>query len=147
MRADSRPALHRVDTIGRLHNESFQKPVRCRSGVRALGRVGVLVMWTGAAACSGSTRGADRAAPDAPALFAQACAKCHAADGSGGLPTVANGPRPVDLTAAEWQRARTDTEIVTAIRSGRGAMPPFDGVLTAEQSAALAAYIRTLARR
>jgi mono/diheme cytochrome c family protein len=84
---------------------------------------------------------------DAPALFAQACAKCHAADGTGGLPTVVNGPRPIDLTAADWQGARSDAEVVAAIRTGRGAMPPFEGVLTAEQIDALGTYVKTLKRR
>ena len=58
-----------------------------------------------------------------------------------------NGPRPADLTAAEWQRSRSDHEVIAAIRSGRGAMPPFEGVLTGEQIAALAAHVRTLKRR
>jgi mono/diheme cytochrome c family protein len=83
---------------------------------------------------------------DARALFAQACAKCHAEDGSGGLPTVPNGPRPADLRAAEWQRSRADAEIVAAIKDGRGAMPPFADVLTTDQISALASYVRTLKR-
>jgi cytochrome c6 len=99
-----------------------------------------------AAACSPSTPAAGRAPVDAAALFAQACAKCHAADGTGGLPMAANGPRPADLTAAEWQRTRSDAEVVAAIRSGRGAMPPFQDVLTAEQIDALGKYVRTLQR-
>jgi mono/diheme cytochrome c family protein len=60
---------------------------------------------------------------------------------------VANGPRPIDLTSSEWQRARTDQELVTAIRTGRGAMPPFADVLTAQQIDALASYVRTLKRQ
>jgi len=105
-----------------------------------------LAISTAAAGCSRSTPAAERAPIDASALFAQACAKCHAADGTGGLPMVENGPRPVDLTTVEWQRSRSDAELVTAIRSGRGAMPPFQDVLTAEQINALATYVRTLSR-
>jgi mono/diheme cytochrome c family protein len=41
---------------------------------------------------------------------------------------------------------RAYQEIVTAIRSGRGAMPPFDGVLRSEQIDALGAYVRSLRR-
>ena len=106
-----------------------------------------LVSCLALAACSRSAPAAERTPIDAKALFAQACAKCHAADGSGGLPTVANGPRPVDLTAGEWQRSRTDAEIVAAIRTGRGAMPPFEGVLNPAQIDALAAYVRALKRQ
>ena len=106
----------------------------------------ITLMILAGAACSRSAPAAERAVVDAKALFAQACAKCHAEDGTGGLPMVANGPRPIDLTSAEWQRSRADTEVLAAIRSGRGAMPPFDGVLTVEQIAALGAHVRTLKR-
>jgi mono/diheme cytochrome c family protein len=105
-----------------------------------------LAACAGAVACAGSAPGAERVPIDAPALFAQACAKCHAADGSGGLPTAANGPRPADLRAADWQATRSDAEVVAAIRSGRGAMPPFADVLTADQINHLAAYVRSLKR-
>ena len=105
----------------------------------------MLAICSGVAACSRSAPVPERGA-DGSALFAQACAKCHAADGRGGLPTVANGPRPVDLTDAEWQRARSDDEVIAAIRHGRGAMPPFADLLTAEQINALAAHVRTLKR-
>jgi mono/diheme cytochrome c family protein len=57
-----------------------------------------------------------------------------------------NGPRPIDLTAAPWQQSRSDAEIVAAIRTGRGAMPPFLDVLTAEQIDALGRYVRSLKR-
>jgi mono/diheme cytochrome c family protein len=60
------------------------------------------------------------------------------------LPTVANGPRPTDLTSIEWQRSRTDDEVGAAIRTGRGAMPPFADVLTAAQIDALRAYVKSL---
>jgi mono/diheme cytochrome c family protein len=105
-----------------------------------------LVICAGALACSRPAPAAARTPADAPALFAQACAKCHAADGTGGLPMAANGLRPTDLTSADWHRTRTDAELVDAIRSGRGAMPPFADVLTADQIAALAAHLRTLKR-
>jgi cytochrome c6 len=97
-------------------------------------------------ACSGDARAPEQAAVDGAALFAQACAKCHAADGTGGLPSVPNGPRPVDLTADEWQRSRTDAEVTAAIRNGRGAMPPFADLLTNEQINGLTAHVRKLKR-
>ncbi|MGH9308845.1 MAG: c-type cytochrome [Vicinamibacterales bacterium] len=86
----------------------------------------------------------DARAIDAPQLFAQACAKCHADGGSGGLTMATNGPRPIDLRDPEWQRSRSDGEIAAAIRDGRGAMPPFNDVLTPEQIAALGRHVRTL---
>jgi mono/diheme cytochrome c family protein len=105
-----------------------------------------LTLCGGAAGCSRPAPAAEPARVDASALFAQACAKCHAADGTGGLPMVANGPRPVDLTTGEWQRSRSDAELLAAIRDGRGAMPPFQGVLNNDQMTALVPYVRTLKR-
>jgi len=105
-----------------------------------------LAIGAGTAACSGPAPAAERRPIDAPALFDQACAKCHAADGSGGLPMAAGGPRPVDLTTAGWQLSRSDAELVDAIRNGRGAMPPFQDLLTSEQIDALRTYLRALKR-
>lgn len=106
----------------------------------------VALAGAAAAACARSAPAAQQAPVDARALFAQACAKCHAADGSGGLPMVANGPKPIDLRDAGWQRSRTDNEIALAIRDGRGAMPPFAGVLAEQQIAGLARHVRSLAK-
>jgi cytochrome c6 len=112
---------------------------------RAL-RALALVLGASAAACSRPSPAADRTPVDASGLFAQACAKCHADAGTGGLPMAVNGPRPTDLTSAEWQRSRSDVEIIAAIRDGRGAMPPFQDVLSSPQIDALGAYVRTLNR-
>lgn len=98
-----------------------------------------------ASACAGSAPASqDRSEVDAPQLFAQACAKCHGADGAGGLEMAANGPRPIDLADSDWQRSRSDDEIVAAIRDGRGAMPPFMDVLSPAQVGALARHVRSL---
>ena len=121
-----------------MHHNDSTKTLRA-GGLCAL----ALVLCAGAA-CSRPT--AERTPVDAPALFAQACAKCHAADGTGGLPMAVNGPRPADLTTVEWQRSRSDAEVTSAIRDGRGAMPPFQDVLSSQQIDAVAAYVRTLKR-
>jgi mono/diheme cytochrome c family protein len=114
-------------------------------GRRLIVRVATLAMGASLAGCSSSAP-PERATVDPRALFQQACAKCHGEDGTGGLPMAANGPRPMDLTTVEWQRSRTQAEVAAAIRDGRGAMPPFHDVLTAEQIEALSTYIRTLKR-
>ena len=108
-------------------------------------RIATLAICAAAVACHRAAPAAEHA-PDGPALYAQACAKCHAADGTGGLPMAVNGPRPIDLTDGEWQRSRSDTEIAAAIRRGRGAMPPFLDVLSAGQIDAVAAHVRSLKR-
>ena len=108
-------------------------------------RLGAVICVCAAAGCAQQAPAADRqtSGPDAPRLYAIACSKCHGADGRGGLPMVANGPRPIDLHDATWQASRSDTEIVAAIRNGRGAMPPFSDVLKPEDITALAGYVRT----
>lgn len=117
-------------------------PHRSNRWTRALA-CALALAGAAAAGCAQSAPASQQAtAVDAPQLFAQACARCHAADGSGGLPMAVNGPRPIDLRDAAWQRSRSDDEIVAAIRDGRGAMPPFNGVLTPEQVTALARLVR-----
>ncbi len=105
------------------------------------------VLCTVAAGCACATQAPAQQPPptrDAPQLFAQACAKCHSNDGTGGLPMATNGPRPIDFHDAAWQASRSDAEIVAAIRDGRGAMPPFSDVLRPEEIAVMASYVRTL---
>ena len=124
--------------------EEMSRPVRGRANRIAC--TAALVVNIAIAACSGDARSSEAAPIDGAALFAQACAKCHAGDGTGGLPTVPGGPRPVDLTADEWQRSRSDADVTAAIRNGRGAMPPFADVLTHDQITSLTAHVRKLKR-
>ena len=142
----------RVDIDSRLvySKKGYGRPVRLfthflsrNNWNRALGALAFLFC---ASACSRPTPAAERTPGDPAALFSQACAKCHAAGGTGGLPMAVNGPRPTDLTTAEWQRSRSDVELINAIRNGRGAMPPFQDVLSSQQIDALGAYVRTLQR-
>ena len=129
-----------------MHDESLsialKRVVRGRRPLVAC--ILACALCTGAAACARSAPAAERTAIDGRALFAQACAKCHAADGSGGLPMAANGPRPVNLTAAEWQRSRSDVEIVATRRDGRGAMPPFADVLKPDQIGEPMRHVRAM---
>jgi mono/diheme cytochrome c family protein len=84
---------------------------------------------------------------DGRELFARACAKCHSPEGSGGLPMASGGPKPIDLRDPEWQHSRSDEAIEAAIRDGRGAMPPFNDVLSPEEIGALARHVRSLGHR
>ena len=98
-----------------------------------------------AAGCARSSQASDQAPRiDAGQLFEQACAKCHGADGGGGLPTVANGPKPVNFRDSAWQASRSDDEIASAIRDGRGAMPPFADVLKPDQIGELMRHVRAM---
>jgi mono/diheme cytochrome c family protein len=111
-------------------------------------RLFLVLLAMSAAACARSSQASEEAqAVDTVQLFGQACAKCHGTEGAGGLPTVANGPRPVDFRDASWQRSRSDDDIAAAIRNGRGAMPPFADLLTPGEIVRLTRHVRSLHTR
>jgi mono/diheme cytochrome c family protein len=63
------------------------------------------------------------------------CAQCHGSDGGGGM-----GPRLDDGAAADrYPRVEDQLDVV---RSGRGAMPAWEGRLSAEEIEAVVRYTR-----
>lgn len=95
----------------------------------------------GAVGCKRS----EAAPADGRELFAGACARCHGADGAGGLALQAGGPTPRNLRDAEFQRSRTDEQIRMTIVNGKGTgMPPFGSTFTDAQLSALVAHVRSL---
>ena len=95
-----------------------------------------------ASACS------SRPAPDPVALgdetFRTMCARCHGANGDGGLPMTPEGTRPRDLSDPAWQASRTDVDIEYIVRQGKLPMPSFKDALTPEQIAAVVGKVRRL---
>jgi mono/diheme cytochrome c family protein len=82
------------------------------------------------AACTGS---ADPGATGAE-LYSQFCARCHAADLSGGVgPAMGAGSALVDLP---------DSYIIDVTANGRGSMPAFDRTLSDDQIQRLVDFIR-----
>jgi cytochrome c551 len=69
--------------------------------------------------------------PDGAAIYSANCAACHGADGSGGA-----GP---DLRGIG--EMHTVDELIAVITNGRGGMPAWQTVLTAEQIRAVAQYV------
>lgn len=77
----------------------------------------------------------------AASLFNRYCIRCHGIDGRG----VWDIPGVPDFTNVRFHASRSDDQLARAIMQGRGAvMPPFRGVLTLEESWALARYVRGL---
>jgi mono/diheme cytochrome c family protein len=64
-------------------------------------------------------------------IFAQNCARCHGATGNGGA-----GPR-----LAGSRRARVEQNVSNAVRFGRGMMPGFASLLSAEEIDAVVRYV------
>jgi mono/diheme cytochrome c family protein len=75
---------------------------------------------------------------DAGALYKQQCAKCHKEDGKG-LESLA----PPDFTNPEWQASQTDQQIADGIKEGKGVMPGFKELLSAQEITALVKYVRS----
>jgi hypothetical protein len=71
-------------------------------------------------------------------LFNRYCIRCHGVDGRG----VWDIPDVPDFTNRVWQETRPDAYRARVIIEGRGAvMPSFRGVITLEESHALARYL------
>lgn len=97
-----------------------------------------------ALAVTGCTSGS-AAAPRTPSeLFATACARCHGAEGRGGVPSRPGAPAPRDFTDAAWHAGKTDRELARLIARGNGEMPGFSNTLTADQIDGLVGFVRTL---
>lgn len=76
-------------------------------------------------------------------LFQQHCASCHGPEGRGDGPAAAAlDPRPVNLAAMAGHHA--DGDYAWKIENGRGAMPAWKGVLTANQIWDVVNYIQHL---
>lgn len=70
-------------------------------------------------------------------LYATHCAVCHGDNGTPVLPGTPNFRRMETLM-------RTDMQVMAAIRTGKGAMPGYFGVLRDREILDVVAYLRTL---
>ena len=76
-------------------------------------------------------------------LFASTCARCHGADGAGGLPLFDGGPSPRNFHDHAFHASHTDEQIKLIIVNGKGVgMPPFGTTFTDAQLDALVAHVR-----
>jgi mono/diheme cytochrome c family protein len=91
---------------------------------------------------SGCEKKADAAA--GRDLFTNACARCHGAEGSGGLPLFDGGPSPRNFRDHAFQRERTDEQLKLTIVNGKGtSMPPFGTTFSDAQLVSLVAHVRS----
>ena len=82
------------------------------------------------------------AAADGAALYKAKCASCHSADGSGSS-AMGKSMKLRDLGSADVQK-QTDKELATITADGKGKMPAYKAKMTAEETNAVVAFIRTL---
>ena len=75
-------------------------------------------------------------------LYRQYCLKCHGPDGTGNA-VRDQQPKIPDFTKAQWQKTRSNPQLLVSIREGKGTMmPPFGDRLSDHQVSDLVAYIR-----
>jgi len=72
-------------------------------------------------------------------VYAEQCAACHGDDGAG------DGATMTDWTKFGSLSNQSDEELAAVTRDGRGEMPAFSSLLSADQIWSVTAYLRTLA--
>jgi mono/diheme cytochrome c family protein len=76
-------------------------------------------------------------------VFQRTCSGCHGADGRGVMRLGLTKP-PRDLTNAEFHAQVTDDQLRSVIRTGKGQMPAFGGLMGDDDLNDVITFIRTL---
>ncbi len=93
-----------------------------------------------------AVEGADADARAAAALWSMRCASCHGASGRGDGTGRPPGAALPDMTSPAYRSARSDAELHTIIKEGKGMMPAFGDQLNDRGIAVLVQHVRTLSR-
>jgi mono/diheme cytochrome c family protein len=93
---------------------------RLPRGCRALGLAATFLLAIG---CHHSEQ--DPFTESAEQTFLSVRAKCHGADGKGGVPAAEGQNAPRNFCDAAFQASRSDEDLSRAIRNGKGNMPAF----------------------
>lgn len=91
--------------------------------------VGACIGMTSFAQAADISRGAE--------LYGRHCAMCHGPGGRPALPGAPDFTRPTALL-------KPDTVLLAAVRTGRGAMPGYQGQLRDREILDIVGYLRTL---
>jgi mono/diheme cytochrome c family protein len=79
-------------------------------------------------------------------VYAQRCVLCHGNEGKGDGPASAGlNPKPRNHTDGAYMNAQSNDQLLTVIRSGKGAMPAWGSVLSDEEIHAALRHVRSLA--
>ena len=107
------------------------------------------LLLTLAAAAAAITTGCETKVDPAQGreLYASTCARCHGADGSGGLALFDGGARPTNFQDHAFQSTRSDEQLRLGIVNGKGSgMPSFGVIFDEQQLRSLVAHLRSLDR-
>jgi mono/diheme cytochrome c family protein len=112
---------------------------------------------SGAASAPASALAPDTTRSSAPAptqvslelgekVFQQRCVLCHGPEGRGNGPaSAALKPPPRNFHDAAYMHSKTDDELLTSVRNGKSAMPPWGKVLSDVEIRSALMYVRTFA--
>lgn len=78
-------------------------------------------------------------------VYKAKCMTCHAKDGSGDTP-VGKSLQSADLRSPEVQK-KSDVDLTESISEGKGNMPAFKTLLSADEIHSVLGYVRTLAAK
>ena len=79
-------------------------------------------------------------------VFKQRCVLCHGPEGRGNGPaSAALKPPPRNFHDAAYMHSKTDDELLTSVRNGKSAMPPWGKVLSDVEIRSALMYVRTFA--
>jgi mono/diheme cytochrome c family protein len=79
-------------------------------------------------------------------VFQQRCVLCHGPEGRGNGPASAGlKPPPRNFHDAAYMHSKTDDELLTSIRNGKSAMPPWGKVLSDVEIRSALMFVRTFA--
>ena len=106
----------------------------------AVGVAGACLLFTAVAASADA-----EASKIAASTFAQRCAECHAADGSGATVMGKSANIP-DLRSPQLLN-QSDADLEDTIARGKGVMPAFGTSLSDDQINGLVVYVRGLAKK
>jgi mono/diheme cytochrome c family protein len=80
-------------------------------------------------------------------IYQLRCTPCHGAQGKGDGPLGKSlNPPPRDHTNGSYMNAQTDEQLLTVIRNGKGAMPPWGNTLSEADLMNVLAYVRSLSK-
>ena len=85
----------------------------------------------------------DTSRVDGSLIFASACARCHGADGCGGM-AMNMASKARNFCDPNFQALISDAQIKQTVSKGQGMMPAFGDEYNDEQLSALVRHIRTL---
>jgi mono/diheme cytochrome c family protein len=102
-----------------------------------LARIAAAVLGAACLAGAGMAQGADIAR--GAEVYRRHCANCHGSSGEGAWPGTPNFSRREGLL-------RTDQALLQTLRTGRGAKPGFQGMLSDADLLNVIAFCRTLPR-